>query len=83
VFFYLADGPDEPLGEAEYWLVAAPRLGETVTVLYFSPGQPPMKRHLTGEVVDVQWTVEPNDGNDAAPDWCTVDVWLRPLNLSG
>jgi hypothetical protein len=78
-FFYVAEGSDEPLGQSEYWLVAIPRHGETVTVTYFDRDQPHVKRHLTGQVAAVQWSIEPNDGDNTAPDWCTADIWLRPV----
>jgi hypothetical protein len=80
VYFYLADGPEEPLGEEEYWLAAVPRLGESVCVVYTPPEHPNVKHSLYGKVVDLQWTVEKrDDGNQELPDWCIVDIWVEPL----
>jgi hypothetical protein len=78
VFFYLANGPEEPLGGEEFWLTAAPRMGETVCVLL---GEATSEQSLFGKVVDLQWTVQKrDDGDSEQPDWITVDVWLEPLS---
>lgn len=82
VYFYLADGPDEPLGEEEYWLSAAPRKGDTVCVVYRPPGHGADQNSI-GKVVDLQWTIQKRDDQDStAPDWCTVDIWLEPIPLN-
>ena len=80
VYFYLANGPDEPLGGEEFWLTAAPRMAETVCVLYRPLGKAAGEQRLFGKVVDLQWTVQKrDDGDPEMPDWVTVDVWLTPL----
>jgi hypothetical protein len=80
VYFYMADGPDEPLGGEEFWLTAAPRLGETVCVLYRPPGQAAGEQRFFGTVTDLQWTVQKrDDGNSELPDWVTLDAWLTPI----
>jgi hypothetical protein len=81
VFFYLADGSEEPLGGEEFWLMAAPRMGETVCVRFVPLGEATGEQSLFGKVVDLQWTVQKrDDGNSEQPDWITVDVWLEPLS---
>jgi hypothetical protein len=81
VYFYLTDGPEEPLGGEEFWLTAAPRMGETVCVLYTPLEEGAGERGLFGKVVDLQWTVQKrDDGAPDLPDWVTVDVWLEPLS---
>jgi hypothetical protein len=79
VYFNLADGPEVPLGEEEFWLTAAPRVGESVCVDITPPGNAPGEQYVIGKVVDVQWSVQKRDTVDAAfPDWVTVHVWLEP-----
>jgi hypothetical protein len=81
VNFYLADGPQEPLGGEEFWLTAAPRKGETVCVLYVPLGEKTGEQSLFGKVVDLQWTVlKRDDGDPELPDWITIDIWLEPLS---
>ncbi len=75
-FFYIGETTEVPLGERAYWINVVPRRGEIVTVSYYPSGQTTGQRHLTGEVINVQWTFEPSDSNDRS-DLCTVDITLR------
>ena len=75
--FYVGEDALAPVGEKTFWIPAVPRMGETVTVTYNLPGLVKDQRHITGEVISVQWLVGPGDG--LGPDSCTVDVTLRGL----
>lgn len=75
--FYESDDDEVPLGE-EYWIVAVPRCGDTVTLEFTRSGEPSKRSPFTGGVVSVQWTFEPT-GSDRGPDYCTVDITLREL----
>jgi hypothetical protein len=80
VYFHLADGPEEPLGGEEFWLTAAPCMGETVCVVFMPLGEATGQQSVFGKVVDLQWTVQQrDDGDPELPDWVTVDVWLEPF----
>ena len=80
VHFFVTDGPDEPIGGEEFWLTAAPRIGETVCVRYAPAGKAAGEQSMFGKAVDLQWTVQKrDDGDPEMPDWVTVDVWLAPL----
>jgi hypothetical protein len=81
VYFYLADGPDEPIGGEEFWLTATPRIGESVCIQLGPPAKAMGEECWYGKVVDIQWTVQQrDDGNSKLPDWVTVDVWLEQLS---
>jgi hypothetical protein len=77
-YFYLENGPNDPLGEMEYWIVAVPRKGDRVTVSCTCEGETSGRKPLHGEVISVQWTFEKNEANNH-PDYCTVDITLREL----
>ncbi len=73
-FFYRNAGDEVPIAETSFWIAAAPRKGETITLSYWGHDRAAGLQHVTGEVVDVQWTFEQTDTDSTA---CTVDVSLR------
>jgi len=77
-YFYLENGPHEPLGEMEYWIIAVPRRGDRVTVSIASKGETTVRKPFHGQVISVHWTYEKNEDSDQA-DYCTVDITLKEL----